>query len=95
MCAKAKTSISLALTPLFIFPSAANDACGDLDPKLTCEIGCLATMQLADRAAREGIGRFLYASSGSVYGISDAPQVTEEESGAGSNAAIFVGGRTS
>jgi len=58
--------------------SVANDPCGDLDPKLTWEISCLATMQLADRARRRGITRFIYASSGSVYGINDEPQVTED-----------------
>lgn len=58
--------------------SVANDPCSDLDPKLTWEISCLATMQLADRAARLGIGRFIYASSGSVYGLKDEPQVTED-----------------
>jgi nucleoside-diphosphate-sugar epimerase len=58
--------------------SVANDPCGDLDPKLTWEISCLATMQLADRAARRGIKRFVYASSGSVYGIKDEDQVTED-----------------
>jgi nucleoside-diphosphate-sugar epimerase len=58
--------------------SVANDPCGDLDPKLTWEISCLATMQLADRAARLGIKRFLYASSGSVYGLKDEAQVTED-----------------
>jgi len=58
--------------------SVANDPCGDLDPKLTWEISCLATMQLADRAKRVGVKQFIYASSGSVYGISDEPQVTED-----------------
>jgi len=58
--------------------SVANDPCGDLDPKLTWEIGALATMQLADRAARQGVRRFIYASSGSVYGVKDEPQVTED-----------------
>lgn len=58
--------------------SVANDPCGDLDPKLTWEISCLATMQLADRAARLGIRRFIYASSGSVYGVKNEPQVTED-----------------
>jgi nucleoside-diphosphate-sugar epimerase len=58
--------------------SVANDPCGDLDPKLTWEISCLATMQLADRARRWGIGRFIYASSGSVYGVKDEPEVTED-----------------
>ena len=58
--------------------SVANDPCSDLDPKLTWEISCLATMQLADKAARVGIPHFIYASSGSVYGLNDEPQVTED-----------------
>ena len=58
--------------------SIANDPCADLDPKLTWEISALATMQLADRARRAGIEHFIYASSGSVYGVSDEPQVTED-----------------
>ena len=51
--------------------SVANDPCGDLDPKLTWEISALATMQLADKAARSAVERFIYASSGSVYGIKE------------------------
>ncbi|MGU9982509.1 NAD-dependent epimerase/dehydratase family protein [Phreatobacter sp. HK31-P] len=58
--------------------SVANDPCSDLDPKLTWEISCLATMQLADKASRMGIKRFIYASSGSVYGVTDEPHVTED-----------------
>jgi nucleoside-diphosphate-sugar epimerase len=58
--------------------SIANDPCGDLDPKLTWEVSALATMQLADKAVRQGVKRFIYASSGSVYGVKDEPQVTED-----------------
>lgn len=58
--------------------SIANDPCGDLDPKLTWEVSALATMQLADQARRKGVKRFIYASSGSVYGIKDELQVTED-----------------
>lgn len=58
--------------------SVANDPCGDLDPKLTWEISALATMQLADKAARKGVRHFVYASSGSVYGVKDEDQVTED-----------------
>jgi nucleoside-diphosphate-sugar epimerase len=57
--------------------SIANDPCGDLDPKLTWEVSALATMQIADKAKRHGVKQFIYASSGSVYGIKDEPQVTE------------------
>ena len=58
--------------------SVANDPCGDLDPKLTWEISALATMQLADKAVRARVGRFIYASSGSVYGIKEEEHVTED-----------------
>ena len=58
--------------------SVANDPCGDLDPKLTWEISALATMQLADKAVRQGVKQFIFASSGSVYGIKNENQVTED-----------------
>ncbi len=58
--------------------SIANDPCGDLNPKLTWEVSALATMQLADKAKRMRIKRFIYASSGSVYGVKEEAQVTEE-----------------
>ena len=58
--------------------SVANDPCGDLDPKLTWEISCLATMRLADKAVRMGVEHFIYASSGSVYGVKTEQQVTED-----------------
>jgi nucleoside-diphosphate-sugar epimerase len=56
----------------------ANDPTGDLDPKLTWEINALATMQLAARCVRAGVRQFIYASSGSVYGVSEEPEVTED-----------------
>jgi nucleoside-diphosphate-sugar epimerase len=58
--------------------SVANDPSGDLDPKLTWEIGALATMKLADHAVRQGVRQFIHASSGSVYGVKTEPQITEE-----------------
>lgn len=58
--------------------SIANDPCGDLNPKLTWEVSALATMQLADKAKRLGIKHFIYASSGSVYGIKEELDVTED-----------------
>lgn len=58
--------------------SVANDPCSDLDPKLTWEISALATMQLADKAVRKGVKQFIYASSGSVYGVKEEEQVTED-----------------
>ena len=58
--------------------SVANDPCGDLEPLLTWEISCLATMQLMDQASKKGVKQFIYASSGSVYGVKDEEQITED-----------------
>lgn len=58
--------------------SVANDPCGDLDPKLTWETSALGTMRLADACVRSKMKQFIYASSGSVYGVTDEPQVTED-----------------
>jgi nucleoside-diphosphate-sugar epimerase len=58
--------------------SVANDPCGDLDPELTWEISCLSTMQLIEKAVQHGVGQFIFASSGSVYGVKDEEQVTED-----------------
>ncbi|MFQ5451077.1 MAG: NAD-dependent epimerase/dehydratase family protein [Nitrospinaceae bacterium] len=72
-------SIPLAGMDVIIhLASVANDPCGDLDPKLTWEIGALGTMQLADKAVRNGVQQFIYASSGSVYGIKEEDRVTED-----------------
>ncbi len=58
--------------------SVANDPCCELDPKLTWEVGALATMQLAEQAIKHGVKQFIYASSGSVYGVSSLLKVTED-----------------
>jgi nucleoside-diphosphate-sugar epimerase len=58
--------------------SVANDPCSDLNPKLTWEVSCLATMQLIEKCKNYGIKRFIYASSGSVYGIKSELDVTED-----------------
>jgi nucleoside-diphosphate-sugar epimerase len=58
----------------------ANDPCGELDSKLTWEVNVLATMQLADAAARAGVGQFIFASSASVYGLKDNVPVVETDS---------------
>jgi len=56
----------------------ANDPSGDLNPKLTWEVNALASMQLVERAIDHGVKQFIYASSGSVYGVKEEPEVTEE-----------------
>jgi len=56
----------------------ANDPGVELDQTLSWEVNGLATQQLADRAARAGVQQFLFASSGSVYGVKEEPDVTED-----------------
>lgn len=57
--------------------SVANDPCSDLNPKLSWEIGPLASMRLVEMAIAHRVKQFIYASSGSVYGVNDSPSVTE------------------
>ncbi len=56
----------------------SNDPSFDLDPSLsrTINFECFEPMVLASKAA--GVKRFIYVSTSSVYGVSDAPEVTEE-----------------
>jgi nucleoside-diphosphate-sugar epimerase len=58
--------------------NVANDPCSELNAKLSWEINTLATMQLVEHAIRRGVRQFIYASSGSVYGIKSEEQVTED-----------------
>ena len=58
--------------------NVANDPCAELDSKLNWEVNTLATMFLVEKAIRHGVKQFVYASSGSVYGVKEEPEVTEE-----------------
>src|SRR5438093_2407014 len=56
----------------------SNDPSFELDPALskTINYDCFEPMVQASRDAR--VRRFIYASTSSVYGVSDSPEVTEE-----------------
>lgn len=58
--------------------NVANDPCAELDAKISWEVNVLAAMRLVERAIAHGVGQFIYASSGSVYGVKSEPEVTEE-----------------
>jgi nucleoside-diphosphate-sugar epimerase len=56
----------------------SNDASFELDEKLSTSINLDAFEPMVAAAKRAGVKRFVYASSSSVYGVSDAPDVTED-----------------
>lgn len=56
----------------------ANDPAVELNPTLSWEINVLAGQQLIEKARREEVSQFIFASSGSVYGVKDDPKVTED-----------------
>jgi nucleoside-diphosphate-sugar epimerase len=56
----------------------SNDPSFELDPDLGKSINYDAFGQLVDIAKDSGVKRFVYASSSSVYGIKDEPNVTEK-----------------
>lgn len=56
----------------------SNDPSCELDPALSRSINYDCFEPLLRRSVAAGVRRFVFASSSSLYGISDAPQVTED-----------------
>ena len=56
----------------------SNDASFELDESLSTSINLDAFEPMVAVAKQASVKRFIYASSSSVYGVSDAPDVTEE-----------------
>ena len=56
----------------------SNDASFELDERLSTTINLDAFEPMVLAAKRAGVKRFVYASSSSVYGVSDQPNVTED-----------------
>jgi len=59
----------------------SNDPMGAINAELTEDINCAASMKLARLCREKGIERFVFASSCSIYGISD-PGMAIDEGGA-------------
>ncbi|MEO1201630.1 MAG: SDR family oxidoreductase, partial [Pseudomonadota bacterium] len=55
----------------------SNDPLGENNPEITREINHQGSLRLAEAAKSAGIGRFVYTSSCSVYGVSDLDFVDE------------------
>ena len=56
----------------------SNDPIGQLAPEITREINHQGSLHLAELARKAGVKRFVYMSSCSVYGVSEAELVDEE-----------------
>lgn len=56
----------------------SNDTSCQLDEKLSTSINYDAFEPLVKTAKKAGVKRFIYCSSSSVYGVSEAPEITEE-----------------
>ena len=56
----------------------SNDSSFQLDEKLSTSINFDAFEPMVLAAKKAGIKRFIYASTSSVYGVSDQPEVTED-----------------
>ena len=56
----------------------SNDASFELDEKLSTTINLDAFRPMVGAAKEAGVRRFVYASSSSVYGVSEKPDVTED-----------------
>ena len=56
----------------------ANDPTGDLNARLTWEVNALSSKFLIEKAIENNVKQFIFASSGSVYGIKEESQVTED-----------------
>jgi len=57
----------------------SNDPLGEFSPELTEDINYHGTMRLAEMAKDVGVSRFVYASSQSMYGISDTCNELDED----------------
>ena len=56
----------------------SNDASFELDEDLSTSVNLDAFEPMVMAAKKAGVSRFIYASSSSVYGVSDQPDVTED-----------------
>jgi nucleoside-diphosphate-sugar epimerase len=56
----------------------ANDPAVDLNPNLSWNVNVITSMKIMEFAIKNKVKKFIYASSGSVYGVKKEKQVTED-----------------
>jgi nucleoside-diphosphate-sugar epimerase len=67
-----------AYDTIFHLANIANDPSVELNPYSSWEVNVLAGMRIIDKAKRQGVKQFVFASSASVYGLKSEPKVTED-----------------
>jgi nucleoside-diphosphate-sugar epimerase len=73
-----RSLLSPEVSAVIHLAAISNDPSAELAPDVTRSINGDGTKLVMRLAKEAGVGRFLYASSASVYGIKDTPDVTEE-----------------
>lgn len=56
----------------------ANDPAVDLNPNLSWDVNVISSIKIIENAIKNKVQKFIYASSGSVYGIKKEKKVTED-----------------
>ena len=69
---------SKKFTSFIHLANIANDPSVELDQTLSWEVNVLAAKNLIEACINSGVENFIYASSGSVYGVKDEEKVTED-----------------
>ena len=72
------TSSLVDITDVIHLACISNDPSFDLDPELGKSINYDCFEHIVSEAKRAGVSRFIYASSSSVYGVKETPNVTED-----------------
>ena len=67
----------LGVDAIIHLAALSNDPMGELNPQLTQDINCLASVNLAKLAKENGVKRFIFSSSCSIYGKSKEGSIDE------------------
>lgn len=70
--------VSLGCDAVIHLACISNDPSFELDPNLSKSINYDAFEPMVVAIKKAGVKRFIYASTSSVYGVSEAPEVTED-----------------
>tara|TARA_Y100000591_G_C21806989_1_gene685515 strand:- start:171 stop:1109 length:939 start_codon:yes stop_codon:yes gene_type:complete len=73
-----KTNLFKGIDCIIHLANIANDPAVELNPNLSWEVNVLSAKKLIEMAIKNKVKKFIYASSGSVYGVKKERKVTED-----------------